>query len=347
MELTNDERRKRIEDWDWSEDCREWLSQEEIDALMRTLDVENDSARWAEKPYWFDRPAVLTKRQTRALGIMAEKACRLLTKHFAAATKQLCHFHVASMDEITYEEFTRSLPVPTLALSAQWGGEHIALQLDNEIAAHLMYGSLMYDLSLYYNELEEEAQEGLSVAIAQIGRRGSYREFSDTELEFLRESTVKPILHILRSVFGKARELPKPGGLNMQTNPFFVDEIEDREMVVLITLQAKVGDEEGMLNLCLPKSFVQNVLVALGVLQKDVRVEKSAGGAGLVSLGAFAIPEGAKATVGSLIALNRAAGNTVDLYDTRSGAVFARGEVVTVGGELCVRVTEVPPKDGA
>ena len=100
----------------------EVLSQDEIDQLLTAIstgDIETDSevSQAADqrkiKIYDFKRPDKFSKEQIRTVSIMHETFARLTTTSLSAQLRSLVHVHVASVDQLTYEEFTRSIPNPT------------------------------------------------------------------------------------------------------------------------------------------------------------------------------------------------------------------------------------------
>ena len=54
---------------------------------------------------------------------------------------------------------------------------------------------------------------------------------------------------------------PRLGGI--ETNPQFAQIVPPSEMVVLVTLETKVGDVEGMMNLCIPYLTIEPIISKL------------------------------------------------------------------------------------
>ena len=75
----------------------------------------------------------------------------------------------------------------------------------------------------------------------------------------------------------------------------------------------------------------------------DFSLEVVPGNSG-VSLGDFNMKAGAKLEEGTIIELNKLAGEPVDLFDKKTGKIFAKGEVVVIDENFGVRVTEVLEK---
>ena len=100
----------------------EVLSQDEIDQLLTAISQGGDGETDDFKPvnsarkikiYDFKRPSKFSKEQLRTVSNMHETFARLTTTSLSAQLRSLVHVHVASVDELTYEEFIRSIPTPT------------------------------------------------------------------------------------------------------------------------------------------------------------------------------------------------------------------------------------------
>ena len=99
----------------------EVLSQDEIDQLLQAISTGESEADEFKpvtdtrriKIYDFRRPDKFSKEQIRTVSNMHETFARLTTTSLSAQLRTLVHVHVASVDQLTYEEFIRSIPTPT------------------------------------------------------------------------------------------------------------------------------------------------------------------------------------------------------------------------------------------
>ena len=99
----------------------EVLSQDEIDQLLMAIssgESENDDFKPVNdtrkiKIYDFRRPDKFSKEQMRTIQIMHETFARLTTTSLSAQLRCMVQVHVASVDQLTYEEFIRSITTPT------------------------------------------------------------------------------------------------------------------------------------------------------------------------------------------------------------------------------------------
>ena len=227
----------------------EVLSQEEIDQLLTAIstgEVETEEAlKKAEtrkiKIYDFKRPDKFSKDQIRTLQMMHETFARLTTTSLSAQLRTTVHVHVASVDQLTYEEFLRSIPNPTtLAV----------------INMHPLKGSAILEIDPSITFTIIDRLFGGPGEAAKINR-----ELTDIELSVI-EGIIVRILGNLREAWSNVIDLrPRLG--NIETNPQFAQIVPPNDMVVLITLETKVGDVEGMTNFCIPYLTIEPIISKL------------------------------------------------------------------------------------
>ena len=100
----------------------EVLSQSEIDALLSALSsgemdanqLKQEESERKVRVYDFKRALRFSKDQIRSISRINENYSRLLTTYFSAQLRTYVHISVASVDQIPYEEFIRSVPTMTV-----------------------------------------------------------------------------------------------------------------------------------------------------------------------------------------------------------------------------------------
>lgn len=225
------------------------LSQDEIDQLLTAIssgdELTGDFPRVTDhrkiKIYDFKRPDKFSKDQIRTVSIMHETFARLTTTSLSAQLRCLVNVHVASVDQLTYEEFIRSIPNPT------------TLGIVN---MDPLKGSAV---------LEIDPSITFSIIDRLFGGQGEgtklSRELTDIESSVM-EGIIVKILGNLREAWGQVLDLrPRLG--NIDTNPQFAQIVPPTEMVVLVTLETKVGEIEGMMNFCIPYITIEPIISKL------------------------------------------------------------------------------------
>ena len=363
----------------------EVLSQDEIDQLLNAIsngsddddDFNDDDGKEERrtrriKIYDFKRPDRFSKEQIHRVCYIFECVCREMTTYFSEKLRSLCHFYVASVDQITYEEFLRSIPTPTTLASAKWEDECAVLEIDPCLTFKFLY-------SLYSDKIEkieahlletdlkeEQICDVMDTIKGEFGCTRINRDLESGELFFMKNMVARPIYKMITEQFndwqGKvvfynisakdeklaSEPIKRPTKIRMETNPQFAQVTAPNEMVLLVTIEGKIQDEEGMINVCFPYPFVKEVLIKRNVFMNkedldDFSLEVVPGNSG-VSLGDFNMKAGAKLEEGTIIELNKLAGEPVDLFDKKTGKIFAKGEVVVIDENFGVRVTEVLEK---
>ena len=228
----------------------EVLSQDEIDQLLQAIssgeseDTDfkpvNDTRKI--KIYDFKRPDKFSKEQIRTVSIMHETFARLTTTSLSAQLRSLVHVHVASVDQLTYEEFIRSIPTPTTLAVVNMDPlkGNAVLEIDPAITFCMI----------------DRLFGGRGVTATNKNR-----DLTDIEQSVM-EGIIVRILANMREAWTQVIDL-RPRLAQIETNPQFAQIVPPSEMVVLITLETKVGDEEGMMNFCIPYITIEPIISKL------------------------------------------------------------------------------------
>ena len=228
----------------------EVLSQDEIDQLLTAIssgDSEVDDFKPVNdtrkiKIYDFKRPDKFSKEQLRTVSNMHETFARLTTTSLSAQLRSLVHVHVASVDQLTYEEFIRSIPTPTTLAVVNMDPlkGNAVLEIDPTITFCMI----------------DRLFGGRGVTSGNKNR-----DLTDIEQSVM-EGIIVRILANMREAWTQVIDLrPRLG--QIETNPQFAQIVPPSEMVVLITLETKVGDEEGMMNFCIPYLTIEPIISKL------------------------------------------------------------------------------------
>ena len=228
----------------------EVLSQDEIDQLLTAIssgETDTDDYKPVNsakkiKMYDFKRPDKFSKEQLRTVSIMHETFARLTTTSLSAQLRSFVTVHVASVEQITYEEFIRSIPNPTTLA---------VINMDP------LKGNAV---------LEIDPAITFCMIDRLFGGRGltsgnKNRDLTDIEQEVM-EGVIVRILANIREAWTQVIDL-RPRFAQIETNPQFAQIVPPTEMVVLITLETKVGEEEGMMNFCIPYLVLEPIVSKL------------------------------------------------------------------------------------
>lgn len=320
----------------------EVLSQDEIDQLLTAIssgEIETESVSQTQeqrkiKIYDFKRPDKFSKEQIRTVSIMHETFARLTTTGMSAQLRSLVNVHVASVDQLTYEEFIRSIPNPTTL---------------GIINMDPLKGSAV---------LEIDPAITFSIIDRLFGGKGEgtkvNRDLSDIEQSVM-ENIIVRILGNLREAWSQVIDLrPRLG--QIETNPQFAQIVPPTEMVVLVTLETKVGEVEGMMNFCIPYLTIEPIISKLsaqymyssvrsGGTTENLNILKER--LSLIGITVSAEIGNMNLTVRDLLSLQR--GDVIRLPDVRTGdpmvlKIGNREKFMcrpgVVGNKLAVQITE-------
>jgi len=229
----------------------EILSQQEIDALLSAItsgemDAEELKKEEQEKKvrvYDFKRALRFSKDQIRSISRVHENYARLLTTFFSAQLRTYVNISVASVDQVPYEEFIRSIPKMTIL---------------NVFSVEPLEGRVLMEVNpnIAYSMLERI-----------LGGKGQSNKQADnlTEIETLIMSQLfeKAIVN-LEEAWSSIVEID-PVLEDFEVNPQFLQMVSPNETVVVVSLTTQIGDVSGMINICIPHIVLEPIIPNLSV----------------------------------------------------------------------------------
>ncbi|UTR15090.1 flagellar motor switch protein FliM [Salipaludibacillus sp. LMS25] len=227
------------------------LSQGEIDALLSALstgemdadELKKEDTERKVKSYDFKRALRFSKDQIRSLTRIHENFARLLTTQLSAQLRTFVQISVASVDQLPYEEFIRSVPKMTiLNVFEPFPLDGRFVMEVNPNIAYAMLDRILGGQGEAYNKVEN---------LTEIETKIMTQLFQRT-LETFREAWLS------------IEELD-PVMDDMEVNPQFLQLVSPNETVVVISLSTTIGESSGMINICLPHVVIESILPRLSV----------------------------------------------------------------------------------
>lgn len=217
------------------------LSQDEIDALLSAPMALDRTDRHDEAPnanfirYNFRRPDRISKEQIHALHFLHERFARNVSQSLAAYTRSMTDLSLVSVEQFAYSEFLMSLSDPTAfyAISMAPFDELAGLEINPAVAFAMIERML--------------GGEGKGVAID--------RALTDIEQNVV-DSVVKILLDSLTDTWKPVVDLHF-GIRGRETRPQMLQVAAPNDTVVMLVFDMRIGEAQGMLNLCLPASIVE------------------------------------------------------------------------------------------
>ena len=223
----------------------EVLSQDEIDNLLKALstgeldadEMKNTDERQV-KDYDFARPAKFSKEHLRTLEIIFEHFGRLLATNLPAYLRKSVSVDVVNSEVVIYSEFSNALSNPVLL--GVVGMDPLMGNVIMEMASNLGFAIVDRPLGGVGNSLEKE------------------RDFSEIELSIL-ERVFTICVNLLHEPWENVVEIT-PRLNRIETNSQFAQIISPSETIAIVTINLKIGDVEGLMNICLPYTTLEPVM---------------------------------------------------------------------------------------
>lgn len=221
------------------------LSQNEIDNLLQALssgelDAEEikDSDEKQIKNYDFARPAKFSKEHLRTLEIIFEHYGRLLSTNLPVYLRKAIQVEVMNSEAVSYSEFSNALSNPVLLGIINFAPLKGNIIL--EIASNLGYAMVDRMLGGEGEPLEKT------------------REFSEIELLII-ERILTVCVNLLHEPWENVVDI-HPRLERIETNSQFAQIISPSEMIAIVTFNIKIGDVEGLMNVCLPYLTLEDIM---------------------------------------------------------------------------------------
>lgn len=221
------------------------LSQNEIDNLLAALssgEIDAEEFKGDEekviKNYDFARPSKFSKEHLRTLEVIFEHYSRLLSTRLPAYVNKNVQVEVLNAEAQAYQEFTNALSNPVLLGIVDFSPleGHIIIEMADDI--------------------------GYAFIDRMLGGEGAplekSRDFSDIEKALI-ERIFIVITNLLAEPWQNVVKL-NPRLVKIETNSQFAQIISPNEMVAIVTMSLKIGNVDGMINVCMPYECLESVI---------------------------------------------------------------------------------------
>ncbi|PHV71751.1 flagellar motor switch protein FliM [Sporanaerobium hydrogeniformans] len=224
----------------------EVLSQSEIDDLFKALntgeldvsDMHESNEQKPIKAYDFARPSKFSKEQLRTLEIIFESYARLVSTYLSGHLRTMVSVEVMNSEAVTYSEFSNALINPVILAVTDF---------------RPLKGSILMELS---------PNMGYTIIDRVLGGSGQglerIREFTDIEHVIL-EKIFLQFVQLLVEPWENVVELD-PQLEKIETNSQVVQIISPNEIIALVTLNVKIGNVAGMMNICIPHLVLESIM---------------------------------------------------------------------------------------
>ncbi|MBQ7705281.1 MAG: flagellar motor switch protein FliM [Selenomonadaceae bacterium] len=204
-------------------------------------EVKKEETTRKIKVYDFKRPDKFSKDQIRTLYMLHESFGRLLNTYLSTHLRTLISVDVASVEQLTYQEFVQSVANPSFisVLGVPPLKGNIILEFDTAIAFAYVDRVFGGDGN---TQVKTRVLTEIEDAVMRRFVTAAMNHFKDAW------SNVTPMNPFLETT---------------ESNPQFMQIVTPSEMVVIITLQLRIGDTEGIMNICIPYLVLEPIMSKL------------------------------------------------------------------------------------
>jgi flagellar motor switch protein FliM len=315
------------------------LSQHEIDNAFRMAHQVDGGADAPSKAlvYDFRRTDRIAKDQLRTIHLLHENFARSLGSSLSAYLRSYVIVNLISVEQLSFGEFTQSLPSPTSLIA-------LGMKPYDGTAVLELNPSLVFPI--------------LEMLLGGTGKIPTKinREITEIEQSIL-DGLLRVILHDLRAAWLAVAAM-EFSIENHETEPQLLQILAQNEAVVAIAIEVRIGETSGMMNLGIPSIIVKMLrqkfdahrtvrktqateeehsrilrLIRPGTLRLDTRLN----GAKL------AVPQMLELKEGDILSFDYPVSRALDL--TVNNSLKFQGEVVACGTKRALRISHVVTRD--
>ncbi|KRL99135.1 flagellar motor switch protein FliM [Liquorilactobacillus satsumensis] len=229
------------------------LTQQEIDSLLKAMDngeisqeeIEEENDAVKVKSYDFRRPTKLSKEYVNTLHMIFEDFSKVSSNTFSTLLRTNANFQLASIEQVSYDEFVHSIPRVTLIG-----------QFHSEPLKGVQLLEMNPQLCMLLVELLCGGPDGKK-NIGALDKIDEKKEFTDIELAVL-EEVVQEFGKIFQNVWSEIVKLEtKVEGLS--SNPQLLQNMSPNEPVIMVTFTANIAGVATFVNLCIPYVFFDEI----------------------------------------------------------------------------------------
>ena len=215
------------------------LSQQEIENVFKSVQQKSPADELANRaePYDFRRPDRIAKDQLRAMHTIHETFARSIGSSLSAFLRAYVAVNIVSVEQLSFAEFSRSLPSPTCLLNLGMVG------FDNSALMELNPSIVFPVLELILG--------GANATASKIER-----EISEIERAIL-DSFFRILIKDLKDAW---RLVPAALDFRIdgfETDPQLLQILSPNEAVVAISIELRVGEIAGMMNIGIPSIIIK------------------------------------------------------------------------------------------
>jgi flagellar motor switch protein FliM len=214
------------------------LTQEEIDNVFRSMKRGGaaETPQRNAQSYDFRRPDRIAKDQLRAIHLLHENFSRSLSSSLSAFLRAYVAVNLVSVEQLSFAEFTQCLPSPSCMITVKMRPYDGTCLLE-------LNSSLVFPI--------------LEMLLGGSGRGTSKVNRQVTEIE---QNILESIFRIILNDLKTAWQAVTPIEFLLdghETEPQLLQVLAPTEAVVAISLEVRIGENTGMMNMGIPSITVK------------------------------------------------------------------------------------------
>ena len=224
----------------------DFLSDENIETILSSLQKDEPKSfkpgkERNVKTYDFKKAMRFSQDQIRTLTRIHENFARLLTSYLSTQLRTFVQISVTSVEQFPYEEFINNVQKKSIL---------------GVFKAPPLQGSMVMEFS---PDVVYVTVDRLLGGQGNISLKSS--DLTEIEISVIQRIFIKALISF-QEAWSSVVKL-SPEFKEIEVNPQFLTMFPPNETVILVALHAKIGDVEGIINICLPHVVLEQILPKL------------------------------------------------------------------------------------
>lgn len=200
--------------------------------------------------------------------------CSRISEEVISFTRCLCNFSVSATEELSFDDFCRSIQLNSFNALYTWDSYPISINIDLSVSKALLISNILNSLTSQFSDKSEEEQKSFEIVKKDFDSI-LYYDFNQGYLKTIEQLFSRKILmYFLKDIatdMGRdvnAKSVFIPRLKKLESNSSWMKFLPDDERVILLSVECNIGGEAGFMNICIPNVFIKK-LKSMGFLKEE------------------------------------------------------------------------------
>ena len=245
---------------------KEVLNKNEIDKLLGMMQSSQNSEDATDN--------IFSETLLQQINKVFSFTCSRISEEVISFTRCLCNFSVSATEELSFDDFSRSIQLNSFNALYTWDSYPISINIDLSVSKALLISNILDSLTSQFSNRSEEEQKSFEIVKKEFDLI-LYYDFNQGYLKTIEQLFSRKILmYFLKDIatdMGRdvnAKSVFIPRLKKLESNSSWMKFLPDDERVINLSVECNIGEEAGFMNICIPNVFIKK-LKSMGFLKEE------------------------------------------------------------------------------